>query len=428
MFDRLNQLATEIQTCISSIEVDCIDAAGARGLVEIAERVRRAGDSLRTVAVGQVERTNAWKGEGAKSLSEWLSSETDCAHYEAQSVVLLANQLQHLPVTQAALLSGDLSGTQAVEVARGAIVAPNTETQLLNLSKHATVRDLRDATSRVVAAATDEAERHRQVHKSRYLKSWTDLDGSFNLKARMTVANGALVMAALKPIQDEIFKAARKSGEYATPEAYAADALLALCEKASNAAAGSQAGVNAKEKRSSRPNAVINIRVDIDALKRGHTEHGEVCEIAGVGPIPVATATEYLGEAFLKLLVMDGTDIRTIAHMGRALPAKLRTAVEERDRVCQVPTCDMSVGLEIDHIIPFAEGGATSFENLVRLCKRHHLQKTHDGYRLMKIEVGAPESGADSEVWSEGEREGGNEVGSETRWAWRAPPDLKRTG
>ena len=100
MFDRLNQLTTELQTCISSLQVDCVDAAGARGLVEIAERVRRAGDSLRTVAVGQVERTNAWKGEGAKNISEWLSSETDCAHYEAQSVVLLANQLQHLPVTQ----------------------------------------------------------------------------------------------------------------------------------------------------------------------------------------------------------------------------------------------------------------------------------------------------------------------------------------
>jgi len=214
MFDRLNQLTTELQTFISSLQVDCVDAAGARELVEIAERVRRAGDSLRTVAVGQVERTNAWKGEGAKSLSEWLSNETDCAHYEAQSVVLLASQLQHLPVTQAALLSGDLSGTQAVEVARGAIVAPNTETQLLNLSKHVTVRDLRDATSRVVAAATDEAARHRQIHKSRFFKSWTDSDGSFNVKGRMTVANGALVMAALKPIQDEIFKAARKSGEH----------------------------------------------------------------------------------------------------------------------------------------------------------------------------------------------------------------------
>ena len=379
-------------------------------MVEIAERVRRAGDALRTVAVGQVERTNAWKGEGAKSISEWLSTETDCAHYEAQSVVVLANQLQHLPFTQAALLSGDLSGTQAVEVARGAIVAPNTETQLINLSKHATVRDLRDATSRVVAAATDEAERHRQVHKSRYVKSWTDLDGSFNLKARMTVANGALVMAALKPLQDEIFKAARKSGTHERPEAYAADALMALCEKASNASSKPAHGVS--ETKTRRPNAVMNIRVDIDALKRGHTEHGEICEIAGVGPIPVATATEYLGEAFLKLLVMDGTDIRTIAHMGRALPAKLRTGVEERDRVCQVPTCDMTLGLEIDHIVPFAEGGPTTFENLVRLCKRHHLQKTHDGYRLIKIEASKGEIGVEKEA----------------RWDWRAPPDLRNTG
>jgi len=412
MFDRLNQLTTELQTYISSIEIDCVDAAGARGLVEIAERVRRAGDSLRTVAVGQVERTNAWKGEGAKSLSEWLSIETDCAHYEAQSVVLLANQLQHLPVTQAALLSGDLSGTQAVEVARGAIVAPNTERQLLNLSKHATVRDLRDATSRVVAAATDEAERHRQVHKSRFFKSWTDPDGSFNVKGRMTVANGALVMAALKPIQDQIFREARKSGEYERPEAYTADALMVLCEKANNAALGLKAGVNATEKRSSRPNAVINIRIDIDALKRGHTENGEVCEIAGVGPIPVATATEYLGEAFLKLLVVDGVDIKTVAHMGRHIPAPLRTAVEERDRVCQVPTCDMSVGLEIDHIKPFSEGGPASLENLVRLCKRHHLQKTHDGYRLEKIEGTAAE----------------REESTDRRWAWRAPPDLRDTG
>jgi 5-methylcytosine-specific restriction endonuclease McrA len=94
------------------------------------------------------------------------------------------------------------------------------------------------------------------------------------------------------------------------------------------------------------------------------------------------------------------------------LPAKLRTAVEERDRACQVPTCDVTLGLEIDHIKPFAEGGVTSLENLVRLCKRHHLQKTHDGYRLVKVKIEKAET----------------EKASETRWAWRAPPDLRDTG
>ncbi len=401
MFDELKDIVTQLREVTSRINIDVVAGKDAADLVGIADEIRRAGDSLRTVAVGQVERTNSWKGEGAKSITEWLSIETDCPQYEAQAVVLLANQLQHLPVTQAALRNGTLSNAQAVEVARGAIVAPNTETQLLNLAKHATVRDLRDATSRVVAAATDEAERHRQVHKSRYFKSWTDLDGSFNVRGRMTAANGALVMAALKPIQDEIFRSARKSGEHERPEAYAADALMALCEKTTSKQSCEST------KRTTRSNAVMHIRVDMDALKRGRTENGEVCEIAGVGPIPVATATEYLGEAFLKLLVIDGTDIRTIAHMGRAIPAKLLTALEERDRVCQVPTCDMAMGLEIDHIVPFAEGGAASLENLVRLCKRHHLQKTHDGYRLIKRESNA--RGSDDDRAS--------------TWEWRAPPD-----
>ncbi len=400
MFDRLRNAHTELQSAMAAIEVDVVDAAGARELVGLADEVRRSGDALRTVAVGQVERTNAWKGEGAKSISDWLSIETDCAHYEAQSVVVLANQLQHLPVTQAALRSGTLSNTQAVEVARGAIVAPNTEAQLLNLAKHATVRDLRDATNRVVAAATDETERHRQVHKSRYLKWWVGEDGACNLKGRMTVANGALVKAALAPLQDSIFKQARKNGDHERPEAYAADALMALC-----------AAKTVSTTKTARSNAVMNIRVDIDALKRGRTEHGEICEIAGVGPIPVATATEYLGEAFLKLLVVDGVDVRTVAHMGRAIPAPLRTALEERDRVCQVPTCDMSLGLEIDHIVPFAEGGPASLENLVRLCKRHHLQKTHDGYRLEKVED-RPCDGSKGSKGSKG-----------TPWRWRPPPD-----
>ena len=406
MFDELRNAVTHLREVSSRIEIDVVAGKDAAELVGIADEIRRAGDSLRTVAVGQVERTNSWKGEGAKSISEWLATETDCPQYEAQAVVLLATQLQRLPVTQAALRNGTLSNAQAVEVARGAIVAPNTETQLLNLAQHATVRDLRDASSRVVAAATDEAERHRQAHESRYLKSWTDTDGSFNLRGRMTVANGALVMAALKPIQDEIFRSARKSGAHERPEAYAADALMVLCEKATTKQSSESCT------KSSRPSAVINIRVDIDALKRGRTEHGEVCEIAGVGPIPVATATEYLGEAFLKLLILDGVDIKTVAHMGRAIPAPLRTAVEERDRVCQVPTCDMTIGLEIDHIKPFAEGGAASLENLVRLCKRHHLQKTHDGYRLIKIEASKGEIGL-AEV---------------ARWDWRAPPDLTCTG
>jgi hypothetical protein len=48
-----------------------------------------------------------------------------------------------------------------------------------------------------------------------------------------------------------------------------------------------------------------------------------------------------------------------------------------------VPGCDVAHGLEIDHWqVDFADGGKTSLENLARVCKRHHLLKTHQGFRL----------------------------------------------
>jgi len=399
MFDKLKDVVTTLREITSDIDVETIDGKSAAELVQISEEARRVIDGLRTSAIGRVGTTEAWRVGGSKNSAEWVALHTGTPIYEAQAVVILADQLRHLPQTVEAMNAGKISTAQAVEVARGATAEPHAEERLLNLAKSSTVRTLRDEASRVIAAATDEVERHKRIHKNRYIKTWTNQDGAFNLKACMTVANGALVMAALTPFQDEIFKQARKSGEHATPEAYAADALMALCAAKTLGAQGSSAA------KPARTNAVMNIRIDIDALKRGHTEHGEVCEIAGVGPIPVATATEYLGEAFLKLLVIDGVAIKTVAHMGRSIPAPLRTALEERDRVCQVPTCDMSLGLEIDHIKPFAEGGPASLENLVRLCKRHHLQKTHDGYRLEKIEE-SPLNGAKG-----------------TPWRWRPPPD-----
>jgi len=401
MFDELKDIVAQLREVSSHINVDVIDGKSAAELVRISEDARRVIDGLRTSAIGRVGTTEAWRVGGSKNSAEWVALHTGTPIYEAQAVVILAGQLRHLPQTVEAMRAGVISSAQAVEVARGATAEPHAEERLLNLAKSSTVRTLRDEASRVIAAATDEVERHKRIHKNRSLKTWTDQDGAFNLKAQMTVANGALVMSALKPFQDEIFKQARKSREYATPEAYAADALLALCVAKT---VGTQGLSTTK---TSRPNVVMNIRVDLAAIKRGHTEHGEICEIAGVGPIPVATATEYLGEAFLKLLVIDGVEIKTVAHMGRAIPAPLRTAVEERDRVCQVPTCDLSTGLEIDHIKPFAEGGPASLENLVRLCRRHHLQKTHDGYRLVRNKA------------ADGER---------SAWAWRAPPDLKRSG
>jgi hypothetical protein len=156
-------------------------------------------------------------------------------------------------------------------------------------------------------------------------------------------------------------------------EAYMADALVALAEE------GSARG----GKERSSPRAMIHIRVDHAALVRGKRQGQEVCEIPGVGPIPVATARAYSSDAILAGVLADEADVTRVSHQGRTISARLRTALRERDRECVVPHCHNRYRLEIDHRVPVVpDGGPTAMANLARLCKPHHYMKTHLGYRL----------------------------------------------
>ena len=131
------------------------------------------------------------------------------------------------------------------------------------------------------------------------------------------------------------------------------------------------------------PKATVHVRVDHSALVRGYAEDGEVCEIPGIGPIPVAAARAMASDSILKVLLTRGTDIKAVAHAGRTIPAKLRTALEARDPTCVVQGCDVRHGLEFDHIVAFALGGLTTVENLARLCRWHHYLKTFCDYQLI---------------------------------------------
>ncbi|MCA0145717.1 HNH endonuclease signature motif containing protein [Blastococcus sp. LR1] len=62
-----------------------------------------------------------------------------------------------------------------------------------------------------------------------------------------------------------------------------------------------------------------------------------------------------------------------------------------RDRTCRHPGCGNSAGwADLDHVVPHAEGGETSCENLCCLCRRHHRLKTFaPGWRFEMTPDGA---------------------------------------
>ncbi len=87
-------------------------------------------------------------------------------------------------------------------------------------------------------------------------------------------------------------------------------------------------------------------------------------------------------DAFLAAVVTNGCDIRSVAHAGRQVTARQRSALVVRDPHCVKPGCAVSTGLEIDHVTPWASSRITTLDQLARLCRHHHRQKTYEGYRL----------------------------------------------
>jgi len=130
-------------------------------------------------------------------------------------------------------------------------------------------------------------------------------------------------------------------------------------------------------------NVKVIVNVDHTALLRGHTDAGETCEIAGVGPVPVSAVRDILrNDPFLAVVVRKGHDIVNVAHHGRGLNAAQRTAIEAGGRHCTNIACNRTIAIQIDHRVPYATDPVTALANQDPLCTPDHNLKTHHGHAL----------------------------------------------
>jgi hypothetical protein len=371
----VRQARALIERVVAELDPAVLDTDLAVGLVDdfaALGRIVAAGEAL---AARRVASSTRWKHEGHRSPAHWLAAHTGTAVGSAATTLETVERLERLPQTDTAFRSGTLSTVQVSEIAAAASADPCSEGALLASARHDGLAGLKRECARVKAAACDdEIAREARIRASRSFRHWTDTEGAFCYAGRTTVTEGAELLACIEPHRERIFREARTHGRREPLDAYASDALLAALRAGRNGDAAGGPG----------PKALIHVRVDHAALVRGHTEAGEVCEIAGLGSIPVATARSLAGDALLKALAVDGVDVLKVAHVGRSIPARVRTALEERDGECVVPGCHVRANLEIDHFrVDFADGGPTEMWNLARECAfHHHHQRTHKGFVL----------------------------------------------
>jgi hypothetical protein len=373
---------------------DAVAATEAVGLFAELKKLAGAGEAL---MARRVDDTGAWAASGARSAAHWLATQAGTSVGEASGVLDTAKKLDVLPQTAEAYRKGRLSGSQTRRIADTACEDPSGEGELLAAAGRG-AKALGEEIHRQRARREGERERYARVHRGRFFRHRVDDDGAFTGQFRLTADVGAEVLAALKPFQERAFRQARTEGRREPAHAYAADGLrdLARYVRASfhkDGAAGETARetVGATDDTTAvggvgpplRPGRDVKIivRVDGDALLRGEAADGEICEIAGLGPVPVPVVYSMLPEAFATAVITRGEAVATVAHAGRQVTATQRTALEWAGVVCEVEGCEVREHLEIDHLIDYAITRRTAVAELGFKCGYHHDLKTYQGWQ-----------------------------------------------
>jgi hypothetical protein len=366
VFDQLRRAVGDLEAVSRALDPRCLDGHAASALVEVAARGERICSAIKALGAHRVEETNAWREGGHRSAAHWVAEATGETIGAAARALETARALDELPATADAFRAGQLSEVQAAEITSAAGSDPQSEAALLATAAETGVKGLRDRCREVRAGAEENDQAWaRRLHTQRRAHEWTDPDGTYRLEARLAPDAGARFSSAWRAHVDRIFQDARRAGRREPRAAYAADALVALASEGP-----------------CKP-VQISAVVDSAALARGHTDPGERCEITGVGPVPVTTARALLSDSVVSVLVRDGDDITAVSRPTRTIPAKLRKALEARDPTCPVQGCANDQFLEIDHIVPLAEGGRTELANLWRPCSHHHDLKTYFGWKVV---------------------------------------------
>ncbi len=129
----------------------------------------------------------------------------------------------------------------------------------------------------------------------------------------------------------------------------------------------------------------IMVRVDLDALLRGVAIDGELCELAGYGPVPVSVVKRLAAEdnAFLVGVLTKSQQVVGIYHHRRRPSAHQISALEFLYPSCAVAGCSARAGLQMDHREDWVRTHFTVLDLLDCLCPHHHRLKTDHGWALV---------------------------------------------
>jgi hypothetical protein len=104
----------------------------------------------------------------------------------------------------------------------------------------------------------------------------------------------------------------------------------------------------------------------------------------GIQPSLTPTAVHRLAsDADLQFILHDAGEVLGVTAPTPVIPSRVRTGVHARDQHCRFPECTAPLAwCDLHHVVGRAQGGPTTVDNLVALCRRHHTSVTEGRWRL----------------------------------------------
>ena len=232
---------------------------------------------------------------------------------------------------------------------------------------------------RIVARHDRDAVRRRKKKRDdRWIEIWDSGDGVSEVRGFLRVMDGRALDERLDALAgtvcpNDLRSRAQRRADAVGAWTAGADKLRCECDRADCAAADRRASA-----------AVIYV-VANQATVDG-TSDTPGCTVDPDDLVSPELIRELAKSAKLVPIIHPGD---APPECGYTASRQLRDFVCFRDLTCRFPGCDRAaIHCDLDHTVPFGDGGRTHASNLKCLCRLHHLLKTHWGWRDRQLRDG----------------------------------------
>jgi hypothetical protein len=393
-------VSTAIAIHQNPAELACSDAR--RLGVEITELCSYiyAAESRLLTLIHEFDKKQYWADLGLHSCAHWLNFKCGIGMNAAREKVRVAHALAKLPKISEGFANGALSYSKVRAMTR--IADETNEDYLLMIARHGTAHHVEKLVSKFrTAKRMQDAKTADEQHKNRELTHYYDHDGCLVINARLPAEQGALIVKALEMAMDAAFAGAtsddvndvhpegastavtsegREPKEHEPTEhepiaARRADALAEIAETYMN---------NSESSGSTADRYQVIVHVHPEGTLIAAMPHIE----DGPG-VTAETSRRIACDSSIITMKEDKTgEPLSIGRRSRTIPPPMRRALRNRDKGCRFPGCTNTRFVDGHHIQHWADGGETSLDNLVMLCRRHHHLVHEGGFACGKLHTG----------------------------------------